>query len=109
MEFNNCIEIIIPMLSEEFTTKDTTNIIICFLDVRSILTLATVSKKLNQIVKNHPLYDALIKFSKSGDKNISDWACSNIHIEILRWWNEYSTIEIFTKEGITIAAKFGHL
>jgi len=97
------------MITEDFTSKDTTNVIIYFLDVRSILTLATVSKDLNQIVKNHPIYDALIKFSKSGDKNISDWACANNYIKILHWWNDYRTIEKFKINGIILAAKYGHL
>ena len=97
------------MISEEFTTRDTNNLIIYFLDIKSILTLATVSKNLNKIVKNHPLYDTLIKFTKSGNKNISDWACSNNHIEILHWRNDYMTIKKFTKKSIYLAAKFGHL
>ena len=97
------------MISEEFTIRDTNNLIIYFLDIKSILTLATVSKNLNKIVKNHPLYDALIKFIKSGNKNISNWACANNHIEILHWRNDYMTIEKFTKKGIFLAAKFGHL
>jgi len=109
MEFNKCIDIFVPMLSKKFTSKDTTNLIICFLDIKSILKLATVSKKLNQIVKNHPLYDPLIKFIKSGNKNISDWACSNNHIEILYWWNDYRTIEKFTTSCISLVAKYGHL
>jgi len=97
------------MISEEFTTRDTNNLIIYFLDIKSILTLATVSKNLNKIVKNHPLYDTLIKFTKSGNKNISVWACSNNHIEILHWWNDYRIIKKFTNKGICKAAKFGHL
>ena len=109
MEFNKCMDIISPILSEQFTSKDTTNLIIYFLNIKSIWILATVSKDLNQIVKNHPIYDALIKFSKSGDKNISDWACVNNYIKILHWWNDYRTIEKFTINGIILAATFGHL
>ena len=81
------------------------------MDIKSILTLSIVSKNLNKIVKNHPLYSIITKFKndKANKYNISDWKCANNHIKILDWWNTYKTIDKFTIIGFYKAAKYGHL